>query len=617
MFITHQRIRRALVFSAFATLALGAALSVAQSGSHSETPFGAPGPAVPNPSANITAVRGDRGDRQWSEQSRSEVLARHGIVATSQPLAAQAGLKMLQHGGTAADAAVAGAAALAVVEPNSTGLGADLFAIYYSASDGKLHGINASGWAPAAWTPEYFDGVGFDESTGLPEDGVHSITVPGAIDGWSRLQRRFGRLSFARALGPAVRLAEQGFGVTENIHSQWQDTVPLLRRDPDSVATFLRGGEAPALYSIFRNPEVGRALRLLQQDGPGAFYRGDIGRAIVAKIRAIGGAMTMDDLREFRSEWVDPISTNYHGYDVYEMPPNTQGFVELEMLNILETCVPELGYDLAQLGPRSPRYWHFLVEAKKLAYDDLERYNADPRFAEVPLRRLISKEYAATLCDKIDPAQASTPTMKVSVSSDTIAIMAGDRWGNMVSLIYSNFASFGSGVTVPGYGFVLHNRGSLFSLDPDHPNVVAPRKRPFHTLVPAFVMKDGKPVLAFGTPGGSGQPQSHLSALINVIDLGMNVQAASDAARFEHDQESNQLDIESNLYELVGRQLAAMGHTVRSVNGDGMGGLQLVQFTPAPGARAPKGNSIKGDPPVNGVYRAGSDMRKDGQAVGW
>ena len=615
--ITHRRIRRALVFSAFATLALGAALSVAQSGSHSDTPFGAPSPAVPNPSANITAVRGDRGDRQWSEQSRSEVLARHGIVATSQPLAAQAGLKMLQHGGTAADAAVAGAAALAVVEPNSTGLGADLFAIYYSARDGKLHGINASGWAPEAWTPEYFKGLGFDETTGLPEDGVHSITVPGAIDGWWRLQRRFGRLSFARALAPAVRLADQGFGMTENIHSQWQDTVPLLRRDPDSVATFLRGGEAPALYSIFKNPEVGRALRLLQQNGPGAFYRGDIGRAIVAKVRAIGGAMTIDDLREFRSEWVDPISTNYHGYDVYEMPPNTQGFVELEMLNILETCVPKLGYDLAQLGPRSPRYWHFLVEAKKLAYDDLDRYNADPRFAEVPLRRLISKEYAATLCDKIDPAQASTPTMKVSVSSDTIAIMAGDRWGNMVSLIYSNFEGFGSGVTVPGYGFVLHNRGSLFSLDPDHPNVVAPRKRPFHTLVPAFVMKDGKPVLAFGTPGGSGQPQSHLSALINVIDHGMNVQAATDAARFEHDQESNVLDIESNLYEVVGPQLAAMGHTVRSVNGDGMGGLQLVQFTPAPGERALKGNSIKGDPPVNGVYRAGSDMRKDGQAVGW
>ena len=617
MFITHRRIRRALVFFAFATLALGAALSVAQSGSHSDTPFGRPSAAVPNPAANITAVRGDRGDRQWSEQSRSEVVARHGIVATSQPLAAQAGLKMLQHGGTAADAAVAGAAALAVVEPNSTGLGADLFAIYYSARDRKLHGINASGWAPAAWTPEYFKGLGFDETTGPPEDGVHSITVPGAIDGWWRLQRRFGRLSFARALNPALRLAEQGFGMTENIHSQWQDTVPLLRRDPDSAATFLRAGEAPALYSIFKNPEVGSALRLLQQDGPDAFYRGDIGRAIVAKIRAIGGAMTMDDLREFRSEWIDPISTNYHGYDVYEMPPNTQGFVELEMLNILETCVPKLGYDLAQLGPRSPRYWHFLVEAKKLAYDDLDRYSADPRFVQVPLDRLISKEYAATLCHKIDPAQASTPTMKVSVSSDTIAIMAGDRWGNMVSLIYSNFEGFGSGVTVPAYGFVLHNRGSLFSLDPDHPNVVAPRKRPFHTLVPAFVMKDGKPVLAFGTPGGSGQPQSHLSALINVIDHGMNVQAATDAARFEHDQESNLLDIESNLYEVVGPQLATMGHTVKSVNGDGMGGLQLVQFTPAPGERAPKGNSIKGDPPVNGVYRAGSDMRKDGEAVGW
>lgn len=580
-------------------------------------PFGTPTPDDPNPGAHITAVRGDRGDSQWSEQTRSEVLARHGVVATSQSIAAQAGLQMLQKGGTAADAAIATAAMLGVVEPESTGLGADMFSIYYSVDDGELHGINASGWSSSAWTLDYFNERGFDKTTGMPGSGVNTITVPGAVDGWSRLHNRFGNLSFADVLQPAVDTAEQGFGVTERIHEQWQSSVGKLSRDPDSTRTFLVDGQAPALYGNFRNPDLAHALRLLQQHGRDVYYNGDIGAAIVAKIEQSGGAMSLADVREFEAEWVDPISTNYRGFDVYELPPNCQGFAVLEMLNILEVCIPKLGYDLAELGPRSPRFWHFLVEAKKLAYADLNTYNGDPRFSDIPIERLTSKDYAATLTSKIDPDHASTPSVRVSNDSDTVYLTAADRWGNMVSFIYSIYSNFGSGLTVPGYGFPLQNRGALFSLDPASPNVVAPRKRPFHTIIPGFVMKDGAPVLAFGNMGGSEQPQAQATELVDMIELGMNVQAAGDAARFAHDQASNRLDLESNLDELVGSQLVAMGHDAHASSGEPMGGYQAILFTPIPGEKAPRGRSIAGDPPVNGIYRAGTDFRKDGEAVGW
>lgn len=580
-------------------------------------PFGMPTLDDPNPGANITAVRGDRGDRQWSEQTRSEVVARHGVVATSQSIAAQAGLQMLQKGGNAVDAAIATAAMLGVVEPESTGLGADMFSIYYSAADRTLYGINASGWSSSAWTLGYFNERGYDQGTGMPGSGVNTITVPGAVDGWSRLHERFGYLTFAEVLEPAATTAEQGFGVTERIHEQWQSSVTKLSRDPDSTSTFLVDGRAPALYSNFRNPDMARAFRLLQKHGRDAYYEGDIADAIVAKIQASGGAMSLADIREYRAEWVDPITTNYHGFDIYELPPNCQGFAVLEMMNILEVCIPRLGYNLAELGPRSPRFWHFLVEAKKLAYADLNTYNGDPRFSDIPIERLISKDYAATLTSKIDPDHASTPAVRLSNDSDTVYLTAADRWGNMVSFIYSIYSSFGSGLTVPGYGFPLQNRGALFSLDPASPNVVAPRKRPFHTIIPGFVMEDGAPVLAFGNMGGSEQPQAQATELVDMIDLGMNVQAAGDAARFSHDQASNRLDLESNLFELVGSQLAAMGHDARSASGEPMGGYQSILFTPIPGARAPRGRSVAGDPPVNGVYRAGTDFRKDGEAVGW
>jgi gamma-glutamyltranspeptidase/glutathione hydrolase len=585
-----------LVLVGMAGLLGGTALTLAQSPTPAPPPFGSPSPGDPAPSERITAVRGDRASG-WLDQPRSEVLARRGMVATSQALASQAGLRILQQGGNAADAAVATAAELALVEPESTHLGADMFALYYSARDRKLYGLNASGWAPEAWTREYFTGRGLEE---MPTRGPDTVSVPGAVDGWHRLLQRFGTMSFREVLEPAVRDAEQGFAITERVHSDWRDTVSKLRQDPDSAETFLVDGEAPELYSVFRNPDLARTLRTLQRRGRDAFYEGDIARAIVRKLRDLGGSMTYDDLRDFRSEWVKPISTNYHGYDVFQIPPNTQGFATLEILNILETCVPRLGFDLAALGPRSPQFWHLLVEAKKLAYVDLEAYNGDPRFTDVEreLERLLSKDYAASLCERIDPDRASTPTVTADIEGGTVYLAAADRWGNMVSFIYSIYNSFGSGITVPGHGFVLHDRAALFSLDPDSPNVVAPRKRPFHTIIPAFVMKDGEPVLAFGSMGGSVQPQAQVSELVNMIDLGMNVQAAGDAARFRHDQEPNVLRLESQLYDLVGEPLAAMGHVVRRTDGGLVGGYQAIHHE-------------------DGVYRAGSDLRKDGAAAGW
>ena len=611
----RRRVRRALAGSVVLAVGLGTGLGLAQ-GLPSGTPFGAPTAETPNPGANITAVQGDRASN-WPEQTRSEVVARHGIVATSQPLASQAGLQTLRDGGTAADAAIATAAVLGLVEPGSTGPGGDMFAIYYSAKERKLHGINASGPAPAAWDTDYFADLGFDAETGMPETGVNTTTVPGAVDGWWRLQRRFGHLRFRDVLEPAAHLAEEGFGISERIHTDWEEEVEKLSEDPDSAETYLRDGKAPALYSIYRNPGLARMFRELQRKGRDAFYEGDMARAIVDKVRAGGGAMTLEDLKGFRSEWIDPISTDYKGYDVYQMPPNGQGFATLEILNIVEACGPRLGVDMAAEGPKSPEFWHLLVEAKKLAYEDLNAYNADPRFSDVPVERLTSQAHAESLCDEIDMGRASEPSVKVSSRGGTIYLTAGDRWGNMVSFIYSIYNAFGSGVSVPGYGFVLHDRGNLFSLEPEHPNVVEPGKRPFHTIIPAFVMKDGQPVLSFGNMGGAVQPQAQATELVNMIDLGMNVQAAGDAARFSHDQETNELELESNLFETVGGQLAAKGHRVLEANGRPMGGYQALHFTPDPSERAPQGRSIKGDPPVNGVYRAGSDHRKDGAAAGW
>jgi gamma-glutamyltranspeptidase / glutathione hydrolase len=609
----HPR-RRLLVAGVASALALGSGLSLAQTQGTSDTPFGTPTASVPDPGKRITAVRGDR-QGNWLEQTRSEVLARHGVVATSQPLAAQAGLDILKRGGNAADAAVATAAMLGVTEPYSAGLGGDMFAIYYSAKDRKLYGLNASGWAPKSWSLSNFAAKGVKE---IPIHGAQSVTVPGAVDGWSRLLDRFGTMGFKQVLAPSVQTARQGFGLTERIHSDWESMVPDLRKDAESSRVFLRGGDAPALYSTFRNPDLARAYRLLQRRGRDAFYEGPIARAILRRMnRSDALRWTRSDLSDFRSEWVRPISTNYKGYDVYEMPPNSQGFATLEMLNIIEQCGPKLGYDLGALGPRSARFWHVLVEAKKLAYSDLLAYNGDPRFVKVPLKQLLSKRYAASLCSRIDMEHASVPATKGGLPGDTVYLAAADRWGNMVSFIYSIYDYFGSQVTVPGWGFPLNDRGYFFNLDRSSPSVVAPRKRPFHTIIPAFVMKGGQPLLAFGNMGGDEQAQAQATELVDMIDLGMNVQAAGDAARFHHGQTSNELDLESKLYDVVGPDLERMGHKVNRATGDLMGGYQAILFDRDPQARAPRPGVVKGDPPVNGLYRAGTDFRKDGAAVGW
>ena len=559
------------------------------------------GSALP-PACN--AVRGDRAEG-WLAQTRAEIMARNGVVSTSHPLAAQAGLRILQQGGNAIDAAVATAAVLNVVEPESAGLGGDMFAIVYIAKEHRLIGINASGWAPSGNTPALLKSRGHDAGTGMPEFGILTVDVPGAVDGWAQLLRRAGTMDFKRVLQPAIDVATDGFPWSQRVAAEMADTYTYnkqVQQDHDTLDTYYPQGALPIAGGIFRNPNLAHAFKLLQQQGRDAFYKGDIARAIVAKSKALGGTMTAADLADYHAEWVTPLTTNYHGFDVYELPPNGQGFAVLEELNILEACVPRLGFDLAKLGPASPVYWHLLVETKKIVFDDLDRYNADPRFAKVPVEKLISKEYAAAQCGRIDPAHATGPATHRTQQGGTVYLTTADRWGNMVSMIYSVYDALGSGVTVPGYGFVLHDRGALFSLDPASPNIIAPRKRPFHTIIPAFVMKDGKPLMAFGLMGGSMQAQGHMQVLVNMIDLGANLQLATDAARFQHAQDSNTLEMESQLYALVGRQLTALGHKVVKGNGDDMGGYQAI---------------LRTETPSGSYYRAGSDHRKDGAAVGW
>ena len=624
-----------------AVIVVALAVWVVRGAAQSPNAFGAPSADKPQPSAGINAVPGSRA-QGWLAQGRSEVLARHGIVATSDPLAAQAGLDILRQGGNAIDAAVATGAVLDVTSQNDTGIGGDLFALVYIAKDKKLYALNSGGWAPAGWTPEFFaklppqetgrgGGRGAPENAagrgaggtggarGVPGNGVNSATVPGAISGYDALLKRFGTVGFKETFERAAQLAEQGWGLAERRHSDLRNATNGLRNDEDSKQTFLVNGETPALYSVIRNPGLATALRMIQAKGRDAFYKGDIATAIVAKVQKHGGVMTKEDLAEFESEWIDPISTTYHGYDIFELPPPGQGMAALEMLNILEVCVPKLGTSLAALGPSDPQYWHLMVEAKKLAYSDLHAKNGDPKFAKVNVKELLSKQYAATLCDKINPNTASKPAVTGGREGGTIYLTTADRWGNMVSLIHSVFGVYGSRATVAPYGFVLHNRGSAFSVDSRSPNVVAPHKRPFHTIIAGFVMKDGQPVMTFGNMGGSVQPETHAQHMVNLIDLGMNVQMTTDAARFTHNQNSNVLSLEQNLFNLVGAALKGKGHEVRSVTGGSVGGYQGILFTRDAGLPEPTFDrrAVTEDLPVNGVYRAGSDHRKDGQAVGW
>ena len=582
----------------------------------SANPFGIPTEESPTPAANVVAAAGSRA-QGWLGQGRSEVIARHGIVATSDTLAAQAGLEILQAGGNAVDAAVAAGAVLDVTSQNDTGIAGDLFALVYVAKENKLYALNSAGWAPAGWTLEFFkNDLGLDS---VPGSGVNAATVPGAISGYDALLSRFGTLGFQETFERAARIAEEGWGQGERRHRDLVSSEQRLQNDDYSSEVFLENGKAPDLYKILRNPDLARALRLIQKDGRDAFYRGPIGDALIARVQKGGGVMTHADLAEFESEWVEPISTNYHGFDVFQLPPPGQGWAGLEMLNILEVCAPYHGLNLTTLGPSNPDYWHLMVEAKKLAYSDLQAYNGDPLFVDVPLEKLLDKSYAENLCSRIDMDRASEPSVKGGLDGGTIYLTTADRWGNMVSFIHSIFSVYGSGVTIPPYGMVLHNRGVAFSLDADSPNVVEPRKRPFHSIIAGFVMRNGEPLMTFGNMGGAVQPETHAQHMVNVIDHGMNLQMTTDAARFTHSQNSNRLSLEHNLYSLVGRSLEAKGHQVRSVNGGAVGGYQGILFTRDPNLPVPTytPESIEEDHPVNGIYRGGSDHRKDGGAVGW
>jgi gamma-glutamyltranspeptidase/glutathione hydrolase len=588
-------------------------------------------PSVPTvcdiaaPAPFCQAVRGDRSEG-WRPQSRSEVIAQHGMVATSQPLAAQTGLQVLMQGGNAIDAAVATAAVLNVVEPMNTGIGGDFFAIVYIAKERKLYALNASGMAPTGATIERLHALGYDRDpqnwgpgSGMPLFGILPVTVPGAVWGWQEILARFGTRSFKDLLAPAIRYARDGVPITERIASDW--LLPAVSAvgtkpsgpDPDSVRAWYVAGKPPAAGTVFRNPDLAHTFELLQKHGAAAFYQGEVARAIVAKSTALGGTMTIADLASYRGEWREPVQTRYQGYDVFELPPPSQDWATLEMLNILQACMPRwaAGQTLATLGPRSPLYWHLLVEAKKLAYADLFEHNADPNYAAVPVARLLSSDYATSQCARVDPTRASHSGHPGAApgKGDTIVLATADREGNMVSWVSSNYYEFGSGITVPGYGFILHDRGALFSLDPKSPNAIAPHKRPFNTLSAGFVMRDGAPFMTLTLMGGDMQAQGHAQALVNVIDLGANVQAASDMARFRHLQIPDELTLESSLYDLVGGALAKMGHDVRSVDGADMGGFQAIMVQP----QRPAGSA----PDQVRVYRGGSDHRKDGEAVGW
>lgn len=597
------------VWTRIGALTMGAMLASAAIAADSAAPI----PAAVTAPTPFAALRGDRASG-WLAQTRSQVLARHGVVATSQPLAAQAGLQILRQGGNAFDAAVATAAALNVVEPGSAGIGGDVFVIAWLAKEKRLIALNGSGRAPAGATPEHLAERGHTDR--IPMHGIDSVTVPGAVDAWDVLLKRAGTMNFKQVLEPAAQIAAQGFAVTERIQNDWIYGAGVLGPDPDSIKTYLVNGKPPRPYSVFRNPDLAHSFQVLQTGGRDAFYKGEIARAILAKSHALGGTMTAADLAATHATWETPLTTNYHGYDVYEFPPNTQGFAVLEMLNILEVCAPRLGANLASLGPTSPTYWHLLIEAKKIAYADLYAYNGDPGFVKVPVEQLTSKSYAGEQCARIDMLKAGTPDSHGDPVGGTVYVAVADRWGNMVSYIYSVYDTFGSGITVPGYGFVLNNRGALFSLHSNSPNLIAPGKRPFHTLLPGFVMKNGKPLTAFGLMGGSQQAQGHAQVLVDMIDLGANPQAASDAARFSHAQATNTVSLETMLYNQVGDALKALGHRVEAANGEDMGGFQAITFDADAAQNRPAAAGADAQS-VAGVYRAGSDHRKDGAAVGW
>jgi gamma-glutamyltranspeptidase/glutathione hydrolase len=533
--------------------------------------------------------------------TRSEIIAQHGMAATSHPLATQVALDILKKGGNAIDAAIAANACLGLMEPISCGIGGDLFAIIWDAKSGKLYGLNASGRSPYSLTRDYFVKNGI---TKIPPHGPLPVSVPGCVDGWFEMNKRFGALPMKVILDPVIQYARNGFPVSEIVAYHMEQNSRLLEKYPGFAEVFLPSGKSPRKGEIFRNPFLANTLSAIAAGGRDAFYKGEIARTIDKYMKEQGGFLSYKDLTDHTSEWVEPVSANYRGYDIWELPPNGQGIAALQMLNILEQ------FDIKSLGFGSPGYMHLFTEAKKLAFEDRAKYYADPAFNKIPVAELISKDYARKRAALIDQTRAGNSYPSgMPGDGDTIYLTVADSSGNMVSLIQSNFRGMGSGMTPPGLGFVLQDRGELFNVEEGHFNSYAPHKRPFHTIIPAFITRNGKPYISFGVMGGDMQPQGHVQVVVNLIDFGMSLQEAGDAPRMQHMGSSDPtgpkmidggtLYLESGFdYEAV-RELMKLGHNLAWDFG-GYGGYQAILWDSA-----------------NKVYFGASESRKDGQAAGY
>jgi gamma-glutamyltranspeptidase / glutathione hydrolase len=533
--------------------------------------------------------------------TRSEIIARNGMAATSHPLATQVALDILKKGGNAIDAAIAANAVLGVVEPTGSGIGGDIFAIIWSADKQKLYGLNGSGRSPRSLKLEYFRENGYEF---IPSYGPLPVSVPGCIDGWFEMNEMFGRMSMKDILQPAINYARDGFPVTEVIASSLEKNTELLKDYPNIKEVYMPGGKSPSKGEIFKNPQLASTLEKIVRGGRNEFYRGSIARDIDLFMKKQGGFLSYEDLARHHSEWVEPISTKYRGYEVWELPPNGQGIAALQMLNILE------GFDISSMGFGSAEYIHVFTEAKKLAFEDRARYYADPAFSTIPVTQLLSKKYATERRKLINPSKASKIYDSGRIEAgNTIYLTVADRFGNMVSLIQSNYRGMGSGMCPTGLGFVLQDRGEMFTLSEGHNNMYAPGKRPFHTIIPAFITKNGKPWISFGVMGGDMQPQGHVQIVVNLVDFKMNLQEAGDAPRIHHIGSSEPtgqlmtdggtLLLESGFTWDVIQKLIKMGHKVQWDLG-GYGGYQAIMWDSR-----------------NKVWFGASESRKDGQAAGY
>lgn len=551
----------------------------------------------------LVTTFGNAQDRITGETfaTRSEVIARHGMTATSQPLVTQIALDILKKGGSAVDAAIAADAALGLMEPTGSGIGGDLFAIVWDAKSKKLYGLNGSGRSPKSLTLKYFKDNGYKK---IPAFGPLPVSVPGCVDGWFELHKKFGKLPMEELLKPAIKYAEEGFPVSELIAYYIQRSANFLKSFPGFIETYMPNGKAPVKGEIFKNPALAKTLRMIAEGGRDEFYKGKIAKIIERTVKKAGGFLSYEDLANHHSEWVEPVSTNYRGYDVWELPPNGQGIAVLQILNILE------GFDIKSMGFGSKEYLHLLIEAKKLAYEDRAKYYADMDFNKIPVEKLISKEYANERRKLISLNRAARRYDAGELKDgDTIYLTVADDAGNMISFIQSNYRGMGSGIIPEGLGFILQDRGELFSLEEGHFNVYEPGKRPFHTIIPGFVTKNGEPFLSFGVMGGAMQPQGHVQVLVNIIDFGMNIQEAGDAPRIQHFGSSEPTGgkmtdggytaFETGFDYKVIRELMKMGHKIRYDLG-GYGGYQAIM----------RDNK-------NGVYYGASESRKDGQAAGY